>query len=336
MRFGLILLLLSGLVSCKPETNEKPVVYDSGVSKVLVLCEGNFTWGNATVDEYLPLMRKLNSNVYSKANDNLPLGDVLQSGLVEKNDLWLVVNNSGKVERLEPNTYKRKGTATGLQSPRFLVRTNDSILWCSDLYSGYISVINTHTMQVQQKIAASGRTEEMLLVNDAVWVTAFNKGVEIRSKMDGKLLNTVALKTGAQWIVPGKGQNVWVLCSDSGRSVLYSINSTSEKVEKTFEFPAGKFATRLCHSKSGDSLYWIAEGLFAMAENATELPVKSVFQPAGSNFYGLDVDHNTGEIYVGDAGDYVSKGQVYVLSPDFVQLTRFATGIIPGAFLFYK
>lgn len=336
MRAVFVLLLLSGLVSCKPETNENPVVYDSAVPKVLVLCEGNFTWGNATLDEYLPQMRILNSNVYSKANDNLPLGDVLQSGLVEKNDVWLVVNNSGKVERLEPNTYKRKGTVTGLQSPRFLLRTNDSNLWCSDLYAGNISVINTNTMQVQQKITTSGRTEEMLLMNDAVWVTTFSKGVEIRNKMDGKLQNTIALKTGAQWIVPGKSQNVWVLCSDSGRSVLYSINSTTEKVEKTFEFLSGKFATRLCRSKTGDSLFWIADGLFAMAENAAELPVNSVFHPAGSNFYGLGVNPNSGEIYIGDAGDYVSKGKVYVLSADLSQLTSFATGIIPGAFLFYK
>lgn len=79
-------------------------------------------WANARLD----LMQtdsgktQMVSSVYEKAN-NKPVGDVLQSGLVAGNNLFLSINNSGKVLGLDLKSFKQKKMNAKLKSPRCLM-----------------------------------------------------------------------------------------------------------------------------------------------------------------------------------------------------------------------
>ena len=79
---GILGLCLLGLSSCfKPE--EKPLHSVSELSQsLLVLNEGNFQWGNASIHRYDPKSKSYDDqDLFSRVNQR-PLGDVLQSGLV--------------------------------------------------------------------------------------------------------------------------------------------------------------------------------------------------------------------------------------------------------------
>ena len=52
------------------------------------------------------------------------------------------------------------------------------------------------------------------------------------------------------------------------------------------------------------------------------------------NFYNMSIDPQNGDIYVTDAGDYISNGTVYRYTFDGVGKGSFQAGIIPSAIVF--
>ena len=131
-----------------PDKDKKDL--PKGGERVAVLCEGNFMWANARLDliQTDTGMSQLLSNVYEKAN-NKPIGDVLQSGLVAGNNLFLSINNSGKVLGLDPYTFKQKKMNAKLKSPRCLMMVGGD-LWVSDLYANRISVLDTQDLHLKR------------------------------------------------------------------------------------------------------------------------------------------------------------------------------------------
>jgi hypothetical protein len=93
---------------------------------------------------------------------------------------------------------------------------------------------------------------------------------------------------------------------------------------------------RLDLNKAKDSLYFIAGGLFAMAANAGSFSGAALYQKSGENLYGLGIDPFNGDIYLANAKDYVSKGDIIVLTAAGKEKARFSSGIIPSGFLFYQ
>ena len=75
--------------------------------------EGNFQYGNATLSYYDPATKKVENEVFYRANA-MKLGDVAQS-MTTHNDLgWIVVNNSHVVFAIDLGTFKEVGRITNL------------------------------------------------------------------------------------------------------------------------------------------------------------------------------------------------------------------------------
>ncbi|MFM1792198.1 MAG: hypothetical protein RLZZ252_552, partial [Bacteroidota bacterium] len=122
--FVFALLGLLALSACEPQPPIDNTPVANSAHKVLVLCEGNFMWGNARLDAIDMDTLQLQTDVYKKINDK-PLGDVLQSALYWNNSVYLVVNNSGKVVKLISHTLKQTAVNANLGSPRYLLAVGD-------------------------------------------------------------------------------------------------------------------------------------------------------------------------------------------------------------------
>ena len=78
-----ILFLILVLCSCKKKEvgpqrlDGKPYNKEAG-SKLIIGCEGNFGFGNASLSLYNLETKAITNNLFNSQN-NLPLGDVLQS-----------------------------------------------------------------------------------------------------------------------------------------------------------------------------------------------------------------------------------------------------------------
>ncbi len=102
---------------------EPEPIYDDSLG-LFITCEGNFMYGNASLSYYNIEERKVENRVFRRAN-GADLGDVAQSMTIHDGRGYVVVNNSGIVFIIDPDTFVITGTIEGLTSPRYIHFVDD-------------------------------------------------------------------------------------------------------------------------------------------------------------------------------------------------------------------
>jgi DNA-binding beta-propeller fold protein YncE len=336
---ALSLVLMS---SCKKDGPTDPggnIVITPGDNGVYIANEGNFQFGNASVSYFADGMTEAVEDLFQPAN-NRPLGDVCQSICFFKNRAYVVVNNSGKVEVVNPTTFVSSATVSGFNSPRYVLPVSNSKAYVSDLYANRISIVSLSSLTITGTIPLPGWTEEMALVYGDVFVTnRKNNKLYVISSQSDAVTDSITIGFGANSIVEDKNGKLWVLCSGSpGNNInatLHCINPLTHTVEKTFTFSNGSDAPwRLDINGSSDTLYYLNKDCYRMSINDNALPASPFIPANGRNFYGIGINPNNGNIYLADAIDYVQRGKIYIYRPDGNLTTSFLAGIIPGDFYF--
>lgn len=344
MKDLLIILFFALLfLGCKknevgPQHIDGTPYYKTNGNKVVIGCEGNFGWGNASMSIY-NAETKVNSNAVFNTQNNIPLGDVFQSSTLFNGDLFLVVNNSNKVVVIDTANFLIKGTVSGLSSPRYLLGVSPSKAYISDLYSNTISIINPLTYQVTGSIAVSDWTEQMLLVNQTAYVT--QKGTDQLLLIDvatDMLIDSIAVGREPNSLVLDAFDNLWVLCSGGVNESLPSlvqINTSTNSVTKELFFNSiSESPNNLNIDTSGTQLLYLNNDLFQQSISENTISTQPKINAGNIVYYGLGINPNNNEIYLSDAIDYVQAGKVYRYTFDAVQIDNFSTGIIPQDFTF--
>ena len=89
--------------------------------------EGNFQYGNATLSYYDPATKQVQNEIFFRAN-GMKLGDVAQSMTIHDGTAYIVVNNSGIVFGIDPETFRIERVLRGIGSPRYIC-FNDSVAY---------------------------------------------------------------------------------------------------------------------------------------------------------------------------------------------------------------
>ena len=118
----LISIVAALLFSCKPDKPVNPSAYTLG-SGVLVLNEGNYQFSNASLSFYDPVADTVVNNLFYKVND-APLGDVAESMALVDGKLYIVVNNSNLIYKVDAGLKLKNIT----ESPSSIVATGLSPL----------------------------------------------------------------------------------------------------------------------------------------------------------------------------------------------------------------
>ncbi len=333
-------VLLSNCKDEPPKTQTNSISQGKGL---FVANEGTFGMGNASLT-YINLENDtLNSEEdLFKTNNNRPLGDVFQSvSLINKN-AWLVVNNSGKIEVINPETSKSVATIKNLKSPRYALEVQPGKVYVSDLYANAISIVDANSLTKTGEIKCKGWTEEMILFQDKVWVTNHNSDyLYIINPTTDIITDSIPLAYGGSSLVSDKDGKVWVLCSGDlikkRTGGLFCINATTLKTQKQWLFSKDDFnPVKLKQNPANDSLYFVFQGIYGFPKSVSTLPsTHFIPQPSGSSFYGLTIQNSTGNLFVSDALDYVSRGKVLVYSPEGVFIKSYKAGVAPGEFLWW-
>ena len=331
----LFFALILGVQGCadkpiEPGNKEIP----GGGERVAVLCEGNFMWSNARMDLLQTDSGKsqLVANVYEKANAK-PLGDVLQSGLVAGNNLFLSINNSGKVLGVDPVTFKQRKMNAKLMSPRCLMMVG-SDLWVSDLYAKKISVLDTLDLHLKRELMVPGWTEQMVRWGDEVAVACYTGKVLVYDFFTGGYKRSLNVDSGALYLAVDGSKRLWVVSSvgEKGGVAAFLASDSAPKARWTTPYPLGNIYA----SASGNDLYLSVQNNIwtfpATATTATEM--KTLINPAVKQLYGFYFHPASRIFYIADAKDYVSNGEVIrwpLQNPD--QKSRFSTGVNPSGFV---
>jgi DNA-binding beta-propeller fold protein YncE len=337
----LLLIAVCIITACrkdKPEDVLTPSI-NTAANGVYVTNEGNFQFGNAQVSYYDPSSNNCVQDLFEPAN-NRPLGDVCQSMYTFNGKVYMVVNNSGKIEVVNESNFSSVATITGLTSPRYFLPVSNSKAYVSDLYANHISIIDLSNNTIGNSIACNGQTEEMILAYGKVFITNYlSDKLYVINTLTDVLTDSITIGFGSNSIVEDKNGKIWVLCSGSAsnavKASLHRINPVNNLVEQSFTFlNSTETPWRLNMNAGNDTLYYLNNDLYRMSITASSLPPTPFISHGTRNFYGLGIDPSSNEIYVSDAIDYVQRGKIYRYDAAGTQLNTFLAGIIPGDFYF--
>lgn len=352
---ALALVLMSAITSsCSKQKPEDKPQAAPPKGRVFVCCEGNFMFGNASLSLYNPEDGAVRGELFYDVN-NFPLGDVLQSMSIIDGKAFMVVNNSGKVVVMDPESCKYIGAITGLNSPRYVEPVSETKIYISDLYSPYIAIADPLQMKVTGQIYLGRSSEQMASHGGFVytcWWSFGDKVYKIDSRAD-KVVDSLTVALQPNSIAIDKYGKLWVLSDGSYKgspvgqqtACLTVIDTDSFTIESRMEFEnLDHSPSRLTTNAARDTIYYIkggygssnvpGNGVCRLSALARELPTETLIPENGRLFYGLGIDPLNGQIYVSDAIDYVQSGTILRYSPAGQPLSQFKVGVTPGSFCF--
>ncbi|MBI1305616.1 MAG: hypothetical protein GC181_03265 [Bacteroidetes bacterium] len=327
--FPLFTLLLS---SCSDEPKPTPVSIKSE-SSVLIINEGNFQRGNASLGRFTISDSKYTDQIFEKQN-GFPIGDVFYEMKRIDGNYWCVVNNSGKIQVIDSSGFIVVQTIEGLTSPRRLAQTGNKV-FVTDLYANAISVIDKNSFAVTGKIKIDGWTEHIISANGSLWVTNQQRPYLYKVDPDKEIItDSFRIANEANTILSVAGNKLLILCDGklgSGeKSEVIEFDLMADSVVRRFTFAEGKPKFLRWHEVN-QKLYFVQEGLWEFDPVLFE-PVEKVLDLSGY-IYGFNIRAN-GEFYFADARDFVENSRVSVFDKNFNAVVNFDAGINTSGFLF--
>ena len=345
LRFIALATLL--LTSCMKWEYGNEESFEASPSGLFITNEGNFQYGNASLSFYDPAARKVENEVFYRAN-GMKLGDVAQSMTVHNGVGWIVVNNSHVVFAIDLNTFREVGRITNLTSPRYMHFVSDDKAYISNIWDNRITVVNPRTYQITGYIDCpemtmeTGSTEQMVQWGDYVYVNCWsyqNRILKIDTRTD-TVVDELEVGIQPTSLVLDRNGKIWTI-TDGGYEdspygyeapSLYRIDAETFRIEREFPFALGDDPSEVQINGAGDRIYWLNDDVWEMDVEAERLPVRPFLEQRETIYYGLTIDPRSGEVYVADAIDYQQQGMIYRYSPAGELLDEFYVGVIPGAF----
>lgn len=329
-------LLFSACVKDKPVKGSDGSVVIQGGSKVYVVNEGGFGYGNASVSLYDPATGNVVEDIY-RAKNGADLGDVAQSLSKVAGRFYLVVNNSGKIVVCDEN-FSKTAQISGLASPRYLQAVTYQKAYVSDYNAGSIAVVDLNSNQKIKSIRCPGWTERMAMIYNKVFVANLRRSfVYVVNTLNDEIMDSVGVGPQAAGLVLDRHDKLWVLSAgDKTAQVaprLCRIDPVTLSVELSLTFGSDASPRNLCLNATRDTLYFLNDGIFRMPVTDQGLPQHALVDGMGRNYYGLGISPS-GIIYAADALDYSQRSVIYCFSPSGNPTTHFTAGVNASGFYF--
>ncbi|MEX0813688.1 MAG: DUF5074 domain-containing protein [Chitinophagales bacterium] len=304
---------------------------------IAVLNEGNYTWSNASLTMIHEDSGIVRQNYFESVN-NAPLGDVAQSFTRCNESIFIVVNNSGKIEEVDAKTWERKRTLGGLTSPRYILPINDQKAYVSDLYANAIHIVDLQTFEKTGEIPMNGWTEQMVLYRQLVWVVEVeNKTVKAINTLTDQVVETLFLDATPRSM--SMSSNYFeVLASNEGESLTYFYSFDGEG--KNIDLKPALLDGNCSMLRYGygcieaSQHYYICDNSKVYRSRTFNAGSQElILDLSGRNIYGFEIIDDY--LYFCDAKDYARNGVLlkYTLSDNPVFVDSFTTGRIPQAIL---
>jgi len=371
----LLAVVAASLFSCKPDQPVTPPDSDEFKvgSGVFVLNEGVYMNGNASLSFYDIETDTVVNNLFYRVN-NAPLGDVAQSLAMADGMLYIVVNSSNYIYKMDANTIRIDTThpfkLVDFYSPREMCFVAPNKAYISDLMGTGLWIVNPQDMSHCGFVETGKSTEKMVLLGNELYVSNWSNyyvpGMEKNSVQVVDVNNDVKvaeITVGKEpnMMAVDKNGHVWVLCEgatwelDGEKPTLWEINPQLKTAQCRFTFDddvdpltgeVTRFsATGLRSDLQGRHFYIIVSNVDEYGSSSDSevrcfdletLTFSETFRISsdGNTFYNMSVDPKTGDLYVSCISNPINNGTVYRYSSDGVLLSSFEAGLFPSAMLF--
>lgn len=338
-------------VSCTDdEINETPLgIYDNGV---LILNQGGFGKGNASISYLSEDFVTQQNNIFALANPTILLGDTGQDVGLFQNLAFIVLNNSNKIEVVNRYTFRHVATISkGLSNPRYITFSNEKAFvtnWGDggNKTDDFVAVVNLDNYSVVSSISVAEGPEKIIENNSKLYVAhqggyGYGNTISVIDATKNSFANSINVGDVPNSLEINNG-SLFVICggkpSYSGSETAGSfqkINLLNNTVSSTLNFSEKTQHPSNLDIEGSDYYFTINSNIFKSQLTATTLPTTSLFNTKEQGEYGIySFAVRNNKIYLGDAGDYVSNGKIYIHSTAGVFEKQFAVGIIPAGFYF--
>ena len=346
----LMVVVSMAFIGCNKEkkTVDPYVPPINPVKGLFILNEGTFTYANASLSYYDMEANTIENNIFFRVND-IPIGDVGQSLTKIGNDLYIVVNNSNYIYKVDANTIQYKAKITGFSSPRYMLPINDSIAYVSDIESTGLYVLNLNTL-ASGFIETGNATEVMVRVGDEVFVSNYAKyyvgasdhTVQIVDCVNNQYVTEIEVGHWPNDMVVDKNNHIWVLCSGGFPSTdpsLICIDPATRSIIKRFDFqPEVDSPDGMSIDGAGENIYFLngpynSMSVYKLNINDEQLPDTVFIASEGRQFYNVKIHPQNGDVFVTEAKT-TSNGNLWHYKSDGTLVGTFGLGMFPSYMLF--
>lgn len=341
-----LLPALAVMAGCDPVVDPEPSVV--GPKGIYVVNEGSFTASNAELSYIAEDRVTVSGNVFSTTNPGHMLGDIAQDATVAEGKLYVVVNNSRKVEVVEAGTHRRLHTITLSRAPRAIRVVSPLKAYVTNMDST-VSVVNLVSRAVTKDIVVGAYPEGLTTSGERLYVfnSSWGSGTSISviDVLTDTVVRTIQTPPGPTYGVLGRGGILHVLCTgsvawagagpDTPGSVL-TIEAATGAVLDTL--PLSQPAVRMAGDAAGDLYVTVTgnggSGVWKLSGGSSPAVVSKAL--VSGVYYGIGVDMVRSELYLAEAGDFVGHGtvKVHTLSGAHVRTYTAGIGVAPNGFVF--
>lgn len=318
--------------------------YENGI---FVLNEGGFGASNASVS-FIDAGGIIYHNIYTAVN-GMNLGDTAQSIGFEGDNAYIVMSGSNVIEVVNRYNFEHITTISSqLSNPRYIIFENGKGYvsnWGDPTNESddFIAVINTLSNTVETTISVAEGPEKMAS-KDGILYVAQKGGWGYGNTVSVITLSNQAVTSVSVADIPDDlvvvNDHLYVLSSgkpawtgDETPGALTKIKLSDNTISEIFPVIDGTHPVHLIAENS--TLYTTIDGaiykMFLGSTSAFSLAF-SVEDQGIYSIYGFEVKN--GRIYVGDAGDFISNGKVYIYSTTGTLHREYTVGIMPNGFYF--
>ena len=350
---GIAVIFLSSCSKDKHVAPEEPVVPLKGV---FILNEGSMNNNNSSLSYVGSETNKVTTDIFSANNKDQTLGAGASDMDIYGNLLFIAVTESNKVEILDASTA-RVIKKVVVNQPRFIAFHSGKAFITT--YENKVVVIDTLTKTVVGNGIPVGNTPEHIVVSGNKLYVAnsgahdFMAGEAYESTVS--VIDPVTLKEESKIKVD---DNVYQLFADGkgniyGNTVdiyngdwsaiinpshLFRINTSTNKVDKTFAFGVSHMAFYQ------DGAIFISNNyeedntdLYAMSLSSLEPKKLDIINAKDLNYpnypYALSVNPENGDIWYANS-DYSNPGTVFHYNNISKDVKNYTVGLNPSVFVF--
>lgn len=337
--------------------------------KLFVLNEGGFQKNNSTLD----FLRFSDGNYVSDAFGSMNpavvqgLGDTGNDLALQGGKLWLVMNGSGYVHVLDARD-ETLVASIAVPDPRYIafddshayVSSYAGAVYGGDEKKGKVYRIDLKTNKIDGEVEVGCQPEglavngnNLLVANSGGYNLVHENTMSVIDLSTFKLNHNITVASNLHFVATdGKG-SVWVSrygeyqydmvtweSSMTEPMSLYKINGSGATevkdvhvscmtyCEDGYLYAIGNAAE--LNGGSDNTLYKVSTSGIVSSKSLSGTDASKVGTP-----YGICVNPKNGDIYITDAGDFVSPGKVWCFTKDLKTKWSAVAGIIPAHMALY-
>lgn len=328
---------------------------DEAAHGAFVLCEGIWMQGNSSLSRISSDDMTIENNFYAAVNGD-GLGDVANDIVISGDTAFIVVSSSKLLEIISVSSGKHLGSISfeGKRLPRKISIYDDGTAFVTDLYDNSISKININTYGiVKDQIPVGPAPEGILCHNGKIYVANSGYGDYLAHLPDA---GTIYVLNGENFELLGKIYslpNINELIMNKANNRIYAscyplpsqkdtpgiiAEISPETLSQTRSWSIDNRSLTL--NATGDSLFFInPDGVYAI-DLSRKNPHPGLIvtnNDPNEHWRSLAYESSTGRIWIGNARNYQTAGQLIIVHPDMPHKIQYIleTGITPGVIAFY-